>query len=210
VRRWLIVAVTVLVLACAAAAALVLWPRHHEPVVVRRTIAPGEKVVLRGGLSLTSPIGGDWNAYYTAVDGEPEHDASGLRMADDVVLQAPRDYGSGLTKGTLVQAMTFSDPQGWNVPTIAWGDAPPPVAYASADGAIEVRWQPSAHNRALVVAKMPDGTVTGLYFISPSPLPTTTRELSRVLGNIWRTLRVEGVSLPPVSAFGSVEPVAAR
>lgn len=201
-RHWLIAVVAIVVAACIAAGAYALWPVAH-PKSVRSAAVPGQQVTLDGGLRLTVPPHGDWSGeYHTGADESEQHDF-GVRIGDSVVLVAPSGNKAGLNAGTVIEAMTFTDARGWDAKTAAWSE-PPPVAFASADGSTQVRWRASAPNRALIVATMPDGKTSGLFFLSPGFEPATAAGLHRALRRVWRTLRIEGVSLPPVPSKAKV------
>ena len=193
-RRWSVVAGVVITVVAACAVAYFAWPREVPASADHDRLAAGESVTLHGGTTVTVPLRG-WSADHMTYDGTPAAN-SGLRMSDAASLSNTGGSGSGFAEGTMVQAMTFSDPSSWDVETVAWGSEPPPVAYESAGGTVQVRWRADQPNRGLVLAAEPGLPLTGVYFISPGFKPTTLKALSRKLDRLWTTLGIEGVELP--------------
>jgi hypothetical protein len=181
--------VPVLVLALLSGATAFVW--SYVVPFRGHTLAPGQQVTMRNGLTVTAPATGRTTfgtyRWYPAWLGGPRETAVD-QLRSDAIDGDVRSLSAGHDPATVLGSFTS-----------------PPVVAASADGSVQFRWK-SGYRFALVVIHLP-GRLPGVAtvwiggFMSPGSKGPAQMVLA--VEQFWRTFSIQGATIPAITGWRS-------
>ena len=192
--RLVLAVVCISVALCGGAFGIWWWVDH--PQTTERRLAPGDRVIMRNGLSLTVPQGDAWSAIVYTVRWHASWVHSDKSAWTEMVNALP-------ARSTAKPVVAVSSYQGepWRSlggMMFAFEDGVPPEAFASPNGRLKLYWR-AGMKKALIVTRIP-GRQTGVIMLlgmtGSNDSGPTVDDLNRTLDDCWRELSIEGVAAP--------------
>jgi hypothetical protein len=199
--RWPLALAVVLVVLLGALAASVWWVDSVAyGSAVGRSLAPGDRVTLRSGLSLVMPDGNGWSLYYASyrrpswlhVGEDPAAESTGYSAGWKRADQFNADLAVGLRQETVMSLSFYDARSSW----LRQWSAMAPVVLESPDGTVLVRWKPSMPD-AEVYTRLPGHLPGWLRVVWHVPnRPRSVADVRLDLHRFWTEFSVQGAPLP--------------